>query len=119
MRPKLAEAPCPLWGLVRGDREQKGRGTPDCQEPQPHPELNVQLALRSAAARQILPLSYWYVSDLWAQMHVTSPYLAQKRVLHSEFVSRISFLPVFSEVAFSLLGGHGGQDQSNMQWKRV
>ncbi|KAJ1207384.1 hypothetical protein NDU88_002775 [Pleurodeles waltl] len=42
--PRLAEAPWVLWGLVRGNKEQKGLVTCIRQEPQPHIELNAQLA---------------------------------------------------------------------------
>ncbi|KAJ1171292.1 hypothetical protein NDU88_003155 [Pleurodeles waltl] len=52
LRPRLSEAPCPIWGLVRGNGEQKRRGTPGYQEPRPRPEPNAWLSLRSAAARQ-------------------------------------------------------------------
>ncbi|KAJ1095416.1 hypothetical protein NDU88_000579 [Pleurodeles waltl] len=49
LRPKLAETPCPLWGLVRGNREQKGRGMPGSQDLRPRPKPNTQLTPRSAA----------------------------------------------------------------------
>ncbi|KAJ1156818.1 hypothetical protein NDU88_009535 [Pleurodeles waltl] len=54
-RPELAEAPWPFWGLVRGNIEQKGRGTSSHhkQDPQPRPEPNAQLTPRASVGARI------------------------------------------------------------------
>ncbi|KAJ1189455.1 hypothetical protein NDU88_006200 [Pleurodeles waltl] len=50
--PRLTEAPCPLWGLMGGNKEQKGCSMPDRQEPWPRPKLNARLVPQSAVVQQ-------------------------------------------------------------------
>ncbi|KAJ1181237.1 hypothetical protein NDU88_006445 [Pleurodeles waltl] len=71
--PKLAEAPCPLWGLVRGNREQKG--TLGRQEPRPHHEQNA--LLRDLRTENGTPFS----SQEFAE------YMASRGVHHRKIIS--------------------------------
>ncbi|KAJ1189092.1 hypothetical protein NDU88_005843 [Pleurodeles waltl] len=54
---ELTDSTFPIYGLVRGNIEQKGRSTPgrQKQEPWPRPEPNAQLTPRRAATRQYVP----------------------------------------------------------------
>ncbi|KAJ1179943.1 hypothetical protein NDU88_005173 [Pleurodeles waltl] len=54
--PELAKAPCPFWGLVRGNTEQNGRGTPSWQkhELRPCPEPNAHFTQQRAALQDLI-----------------------------------------------------------------